>query len=95
MIPELVLVTAWSVTGWSAVSLAGLNRDHRVIAILIAPLIGLAITTVTGGLALAIGVDGQVEVIAAVAIAVSIAAAFALRLDVELTAPWAWLRRWA
>lgn len=76
MIPELVLVTAWSVTGWSAVSLAGLNRDHRVIAILIAPLIGLAITTVTGGLTLAIGVDGQVEVIAAVAIAVSIAAAF-------------------
>lgn len=76
MTPELLLVVTWSAIGWSAGSLVGLNRDHRGIAILIAPLVGLAITTVAGGLTLALGVDGQVELVALVSIAVLAAAVY-------------------
>lgn len=68
---ELTLAIVWAITGWSIITLVGLDRRrHRGVAVLVAPLVGLCITTVTASLGLALGLGSHIELVAIVIVAI-------------------------
>lgn len=74
MTAQLVLAATWAVVGWASASLTDLDRHHRCVAVLTSPLLGLALTTVTAGLGMALGIGSHIELAGAVSIVVLVVA---------------------